>query len=64
VLDHTPWEWARICRTQAALTADPQTKAFLLQLAEEYEAIVSAGLKPASAPEPVRLKDGPAAGDR
>ena len=28
--------WARICRTQAAVTKDPVTKACLIALAEDY----------------------------
>ena len=38
----TPRERAQICRTEAAWTLHPLTKALLLQMAEEYEAVASA----------------------
>jgi hypothetical protein len=34
-------ERARICRVEAAWTMHPPTRALLLQLAEEYEALAS-----------------------
>jgi hypothetical protein len=34
-----PVEWARRCRIEAARAIHPKTKAFLLELAGEYEAI-------------------------
>lgn len=34
-----PLEWARRCRIEAARAIHPMTKAFLLDLAGEYEAI-------------------------
>ena len=34
-----PGGWAKLCRTQAALTSDPAARELLLQLATEYEAI-------------------------
>ena len=34
-----PAEWARRCRIEAARAIHPSTKAFLLELAAEYEAI-------------------------
>ncbi len=40
--------WARICRTQAVLTYDPKTRDFLLEMAEEYEAIAAREIAPDS----------------
>ena len=34
-----PVEWARRCRIEAARAMHPRTKAFLLELAAQYEAI-------------------------
>ena len=34
-----PIEWARRCRVEAARAIHPSTKAFLLELAEQFEAI-------------------------
>jgi hypothetical protein len=39
VKDMDEGDWARSCRIEAARTADPQTRDFLLELAAEYEAI-------------------------
>jgi hypothetical protein len=38
-----PGTWARLCRTQAALTADPKARDLLLELAAEYEALDGRG---------------------
>ena len=32
-------EWARRCRIEAARAIHPKTKAFLLEIAEQYEAV-------------------------
>jgi hypothetical protein len=32
-------EWARICRIEAARTSNPDTRDFLLEIAEGYEAL-------------------------
>jgi len=32
-------KWARICRTEAVATNEPATRAFLIELAQEYEAM-------------------------
>jgi hypothetical protein len=42
VPNKTPEEWARICRVEAAWTLHPPTKALLLGLAREYEAMALA----------------------
>jgi hypothetical protein len=41
-----PEGWARICRVQAALTYDPTTRDFLLDLAAEYEALAAVKAAP------------------
>ena len=56
MLEHTPGEWARLCRVQAAWTTDLRTKAFLLEMAADYHALVSDALKtPPDLPEPLSL---------
>src|SRR4051812_32168450 len=37
MLERSPREWARICRSQAALTAEQQTREHLLKLASDYD---------------------------
>lgn len=54
VPNHTLGEWARICRTQAAWTTDPPTKAFLVELAAEYEALASEAGEPLPTTEPLQ----------
>jgi len=43
-----PLEWARRCRIEAVRAIHPSTKAFLLELAEQFEAIAgeTANLNP------------------
>lgn len=38
MLNRSPGEWARICRTQALLTSNKETRHYLLKMAEDYEA--------------------------
>jgi hypothetical protein len=56
MLEKSPGEWARLCRVEAAWATDSQTKALLLEMAAEYEALVSDALKPPpDLPEPISL---------
>lgn len=38
MLERSPGEWARVCRSQAALTSNKETRAHLLKMAADYEA--------------------------
>jgi hypothetical protein len=38
VLNRSPSEWAQVCRNQAALTSNKETRECLLKMAAEYEA--------------------------